>query len=299
MNCPNIFSPHNKMSSAAVKCHLPPRYIDIATQAAFRTGDGRRKRPVKPVAIITFGPTGSGKSKILEMYLKTIGKGHFSSDIDNFVEINVDTLVEAIPEYTRLVSSTASPKERTNAYFACRGEVDELSSLIFEKAISGHYNLVYETTGWSTTWLKGDLAKLKGSGYIIVLLFPLVTWKILNERLDKREQIAPRKIDRTDLRIGVKNAIQNFFGVLDFVDHAYIYDNSGSADIMNLLLEYDGTITPEKSTRVVKCHDKELDRYLRAESEADFVQTIQTYIICKACAESAECPTNRATSVTK
>jgi len=196
----------------------------------------------------------------------------------------VDSLVEAIPDYyQKIVNPDLTNEQKTSLYFDCRKQVDDLSSLVLAKAIAGRFNLIYETTGSSTAWLISDLNKIKSAGYNIVFLYPLVNWKILNERLDTRERTSPRKIDRNFLLQGVLKALSNFPGVLDYVDYAYIYDNSGSK--VSILFSYDGSITETKPSRKINCFNSSLKKFIDHENVMDIIETIGTFLLCKYCNE--------------
>lgn len=256
-------------------CTLPSKYIDNQVTKAFLRSDGKQMEPVKPIAIITYGPTGSGKSKVLQFYMDSEGKDYICNS--DFVPINIDNLVESIPYYNTQILSATTSADKNAVYYTCRKEVDELSSLILDKAIIERYNIVYETTGNSTGWLKGDLVQLREAGYIIILLFPLVTWKVLNERLDQRELTSPRKIDRTNLFDGVKKAIINFNDLLNFVDFAYVYNNTEHD--MKLIAKIDCRITHTKYKRKLDCRDNILNNLLAHESNTDIARIISEFFM--------------------
>ena len=271
--------------SSVTHCNLNPRYISTISEQFFSN-----KKSVRPLAIITYGPTGSGKSVVLKSFLKTNETKYTS---DDFIEINIDSLVEAINHYKTNVSTALDDETRTKIYFSCREEVDELSSLLFYKAIANKNNLIYETTGSSVKWLKGDLQKLRESGYIIVVIYPFVTWNILNKRLTDRERTSVRKIDRTLLKTNVGNAIKNFFDVIPSSDYAYIYDNTGSAmDVMPIIISYDGTISHNKFKPKITCNSKELSKILSTEDDREILNLFQKYFIANACGASSVLQSN-------
>ena len=236
-----------------MSCNLQRQYIADTVKNVFAG-----KKSVKPVAIITYGVTGSGKGNCLSSYLHNHGsENHNTYEKDSFVEINIDNLVESLDDYRTLVKKSRNNLEKTDAYFECRKQVDSLSSLLFQKAIAEKMNVIYETTGNNVDWLRGDLVKLRESGYVIVVVYPFVTWTVLNKRLDQREKNSERKIDRKNLAIGFKNAMDNFTKVLPFVDFAYIYNNNiDGAKYMEPIFEYDGTITHNKKNFVFSCAAK-------------------------------------------
>lgn len=228
-----------------MSCYIQKDYISNITNKIFQN-----KYSIKPVAVISYGPTGSGKSKVLDTYLHYHAKTNNTLyNKDNFVDINIDYLVDNLEDF----------KKSPELYFTCRTQVDELSSLIFAKAISEKMNINYETTGNSIIWLTGDIKKLRESGYIIVVVYPFVKWSILNKRLDQREKTSKRKIDRKFLYSNIKNAMNNFSKILSIVDYAYIYDNNETDKYMRPIFEYNSKENHEKREFSYKCSSDLLD----------------------------------------
>lgn len=213
-------------------------------------------KPVRPRAVISYGPTGSGKSSVLYSYLSLLPEND-RPDATNFTPILIDTLVDMIQDFQHFnpcdnnngSSSNVSKEMKAlcslalqQKYHTCRKEVDDISTLLFRTAIQNRYNILYETTGNNVSWLMGDLHTLRASGYEIILVYPIVPLKTLLQRLDVREKQEKRIVNRAFVNTNYVNALNHLHQVLPHVDHLYLFDNTENRsknETMPLLVHID------------------------------------------------------------
>jgi predicted ABC-type ATPase len=241
-------------------CQLPSKYITNIRNMVL----GNLK-PIMPIAIITYGPTGSGKSRVVPSVLasdefKDVNSGIITSlTPQNFAQILVDNFIDAIPDYVNYRPNTGDANNNSkllqNKYFACRNEVDDLSTSLFEAAIHYKYNIVYETTGNSIDWLIADMEKLRSNGYLIILAFPLVPYQVLQSRIEQRNLIQERKIALDYAQSNYSRALTNFKWVIPFAHYSFVLNNTTPLDQnMPVIIFVDNFITTEKHRPVIRCN---------------------------------------------
>jgi hypothetical protein len=202
-----------------------------------------------PTAVIKYGPPGSGKgSPIVTKQIEALGV-----PIDDYVVIEIDTIVEHVKNYRTRTVTLRNRKNRGNitknnmyrnlasAYFNTRKAKNATSKSINDKldnvlinAIQGHKDIIFETTGSRYNgahpfkWLL-DMLDQKG-GYRIVVVYPLVDTETIQERVTARaeRQYAEsnetkrmfRAVDPASIPESVANSQRNFkeFVIPDFLE---------------------------------------------------------------------------------
>jgi predicted ABC-type ATPase len=240
-------------------CPLPAHYISKMRRMVLSG-----LKPFMPIAIITYGPTGSGKSRVVPSVLaspefKTINNGNTHLTPNDFAPILVDNFVEAIPYYTNYnppstLSTEEQDKALVNQYFACRVEINDLSTSLFESAIQFRYNIVYETTGNTINKLLGDVEKLRHNGYMILLAFPILPLDVLERRVTQRNAIQKRKVQLDYVQRNYKNALNNFKSVIPFVHYSFVLDNTVPFNVnMPVLIFVDNFVTGTHTRPTIQC----------------------------------------------
>jgi len=159
----------------------------------------------QPVAILKYGPTGSGKgSKKVQEEIESL-----DVNMEDCVVLEIDALVESLKSYRNKTlkikqnfnrNSTLNKKnmykQLTGAYFNSRKkELSEYLNNALKKAAEGARHIVFETTGTpfrgepTINWFIQILKKaetISGKKYKIVLIYPFVTPGELRKRVQKR-----------------------------------------------------------------------------------------------------------------
>lgn len=136
----------------------------------------------QPAFIIAYGPSGSGKSRILDFVPEY---KHV-----NTVEVNVDKIFQSNPEFARqmeeIKSRNPDPLYQQRLYFYYRWVADQISDGILDRALLQRLNVLWETTGERIGWIESELARINCTGYKTVLVFPLVSSENLQKRVTER-----------------------------------------------------------------------------------------------------------------
>jgi len=192
-----------------------------------------------PIAVIKYGPPGSGKgSPVVTNQIEALGV-----PIDNYVNINVDDIVEHVKKYRKntvtlrnrknkgLISNGNMYTQLATTYFATRTvknashkSIDDKLNTILLNAIGGHKDIIFETTGSRYNgahpfkWLL-DMLHAKG-GYTIVVIYPILATETLIQRVISRaeKQYAEaneskrmyRAVDPASIPKSVENSQRNF-----------------------------------------------------------------------------------------
>ena len=134
----------------------------------------------QPVAVLTGGPPGSGKSTWLKKYAKWISS-------DNVYHIDADEVRAKLPEYKGW-NATATQQETK----------DIVNNFIDEIGKPCEYDLVYDGTMNKATSYQPLIDKLKGLGYKIFIIYisvpKEVSQKRVLERYRKRGRYVPKVV---------------------------------------------------------------------------------------------------------
>lgn len=213
--------------------------------------------PVKPLFIISYGPPSSGKSPTGEPFKKTMKEikyplsGLNIKDDDKFclhnniLPVNIDNIVKRFKSKIKpfLTNNTVSNME--GDYFNIRSLSDPYSDTLLNYGLTLRYNILWETTGNSTTWMMKEISRVKELGYKTVLYYPLVQLNTIVERNKLRQkktgQLSVQKEEHEKMMI---NAIQNITKIIHNKvtlnygpDEIYIFDNDKQMNQMRLLFK--------------------------------------------------------------
>lgn len=138
----------------------------------------------KPKFIIAYGPSGSGKSRILEI-LPDIKK-------QNVIEVNVDKIFQTNDKFKKQMDDiqqhTTDPLYTQRLYQYYRWVADQIADGVLNEALTQKFHILWETTGNSIGWIEKEIARINSLGYETIVVFPLVSVEKLLDRVNKRAQ---------------------------------------------------------------------------------------------------------------
>lgn len=224
--------------------------------------------PIRPVAIISYGPPGSGKSSILKRFLDTgkdviwrkfIEISHRKESCDrsierfsgskslNIVPILHDEILHQIPSYkdkketfikklNEVTSEDISDyndisKEYQEIYSYYKGMVYLVTGKQIDASISRKHNVILETTGRTTEYLSQLIKKFKGNNYYVVLLCPYTSLQDIYKRVIERSKKIGRIMDKDYLTSTYIKSYHNFIEMSTRCDESYIIDTSDNSII--------------------------------------------------------------------
>jgi predicted ABC-type ATPase len=177
-----------------------------------------------PLLIILFGATGSGKSTMLDKYIKHVLK----ADPSDFTLCNVDSLVENSPEWLAIRKEGNVPTQ--DDYFRIRkAYADAINDERIRICINTKRNFVFETTGesyGSVSWLKALIAKCLSNGFVVHLMWPFVDVEDLLRRVAARARETGLTVPEERVRAGFEQGSHSFLDLLPLANRAMIIDNS-------------------------------------------------------------------------
>ncbi len=191
--------------------------------------------PVQPALYISYGPPGSGKSRVIEYVAQTDA----CLQAHGYVPVIVDDIIAALPEYKAARAQATTAAERQRVYFQYRRVADQLSDALLNDALAQHLNVVWESTGRNRAWLVRELERWKRLGYRTVILYPLVPYEQLLERVLARERLtdqeaAPAQQIEQTYRAAQRNAIALLRS--NHLDELMLFDNSGAPGSISRVL---------------------------------------------------------------
>lgn len=232
---------------------------DVSLQEAGQIEDElfRGKEGYRPALFITFGPPASGKDQILRQLLKQekiVVNGGEEKERKTLVRLLVDEIVSKFQGYQEemreVMSDIVSPEEEENPdllaaltrrvqeiYWRWRPAADRISESALTRALLERLNVVFETTGQSIAWTNRVIDRARRQNYRTVLVYPLVEPEQLVLRAELRARREGRRIDPQRILNNVSAAADNFVELAGRVDEAFVYDNSGTPEELDLLLE--------------------------------------------------------------
>lgn len=216
---------------------------------------------------ISYGPPGSGKSKMMTQVLK-----NFRIPKNRCVFLLVDDIVEKIPGYLEksqdIVERHKDEQELQNnlskLYMTYRDKYgDILSDSILDRSLVEKYHVVWETTGHSIDWALKTIDRVRRSGYSVILVYPFVGGANLLKRVEHRAKSGsnPRQPSKKRVLDNVQTAQQNFETISNYVDVAMIFDNNGKPKDFSKVFEkkskYQGFCKKSDSD----CENGKVDEY--------------------------------------
>lgn len=150
--------------------------------------------PLPPIAIVMAGVPGAGKTEFLD----TLSELLKSSDLGEFIRIDLDEIVTVYPGYT--------PK--TDAQFRAQGNAAVAKCV--DVAKEGRFNMMIDGTfaGKSGVSIR-NVQRLVDAGYIVRMYFMHDEVETSWAFTQGREKLTSRGIDRAGFERATKNVINN------------------------------------------------------------------------------------------
>lgn len=178
----------------------------------------------KPTAVLLLGGAASGKSTVVNKYVKPkMG--------DQFGTINVDDVKESIPEYNKFITEDVG-----TAASRVHEESSDLGKAITTQVIEDGRNFIYDAVLGSPQKAKELIKKLKDKGYKVSLVGVNVDAEESLSRASLRafgdkekggdKPGSGRMVPADILLHGHKGASQTFEEIHDMVDDVSLYDNN-------------------------------------------------------------------------
>jgi len=278
MECPN-----NRFDESGSNCVISTRKANEIVKAAFKQKKARR-----PIFYIKYGPPASGKGSIMA---KAIAKDGLTEQ--SLITVEVDSIIESNPGYIKQrteLMNNSDTDGKSALYWKYRGEADVISDQILNEALLGDFDIAWETTGGTIAWTIREIKRIQKQGYDVTLVYPLVPADVLVQRsLDREANTGQTPAPETQIRKGVKSAINNLSKLLDHVDNVYLYDNSGKFGEEYIVIEVNNVWdwTPEDSRdgaglqKSVNCDCNKLNTELSARFAAEVMRVLNK--ICERC----------------
>ena len=187
----------------------------------------------QPVAILTAGVSGAGKSATLASCLRAL-----QMRVQNFIVHDPDYLIENMEHFTK---NTATNPDIADECFQAAGV---LNDYLTENSLSQRFNVILDGTGKNYNKKKAEIAKLKSLGYKVILIATHVKLDIALRRVASRAAQTGRKVSAQKVKeiyTGVIDALPKYTRDPS-IDAMYIYNNEGSTARLSWKRNIDGSI---------------------------------------------------------
>lgn len=207
------------------------------------------KMPYRPTLMLAYGPPGSGKSTMIDVFLRERG-----IEPQHTIFLAVDSLVTAFPEYQRDLAQlaprptwstrrsesevkTALPEWRAkrlaiyNQFRVCAGNYAFADAL--DRALVNRFDIVYETTGANISATPYQIDRARRLGYRTAILYPFVPLAVSIERVLAREQKTGQVGALPDfIAQAFVRAQENLIPLASEVDEVDLYDNTQPTPVL-------------------------------------------------------------------
>lgn len=172
------------------------------------------KSSKKPIAILTGGGSGSGKSSVLKAALANMK--------DDLVHIDADDIKKDIPEYNEMTK-----ENNPDAAALAHDESSDLSSELINRAIESNKPFVYDSTMKNVEKFKKLIDKLKKSGFEVHIVFAYCDPDTAKQRADMRAKKTGRKVPDSIIEESHKGAINGLNFLHELADSTTVYNTGG------------------------------------------------------------------------
>jgi predicted ABC-type ATPase len=167
------------------------------------------KKQRKPFAVLTMGVPGTGKTTLVEPFLR--GKNYACSCPDN--------VKEQLPEFALALSKRAK-----NAGSVVHAESVKIASDIADRAVRERKNLLIDGTGAHLDRYQKVIKKLKASGYEVTVLAVHAPFSVVQKRIAGRAKATGRYVPASAAAWYRTRVPCNFLPIAKTADNFSLYD---------------------------------------------------------------------------
>jgi len=175
-----------------------------------------QKATGKPVAVITGGGSGSGKSTVIKHMM---GQGGLGKDL---VHVDADEIKKHIPEYQEGV---AKKDEKTAAFV--HDESSHVTSEMINQSVKDGKNFLYDSTFSNTAKFEKLIGHLKSNGYHVHIVYADLPPEEAEKRATQRAAKSGRKVPTDTIRSTHKNALNSLNKLHHLADSVSVYSTMG------------------------------------------------------------------------
>ena len=168
----------------------------------------------KPIAILTGGGSGSGKTSVIEASLGNMK--------DQMVHVDADDIKKSIPEYNELVA-----KDSPTAAAQAHDESSDLSSELINRSIAEKKPFLYDSTMKNKEKFERLAKKLKENGYEVHIVFADCPLEEAKARAAARAKITGRKVPDSVIEESHSGAISGLKHLSKFADSTSVFSTAG------------------------------------------------------------------------
>lgn len=162
-----------------------------------------------PVAILTIGGPGSGKSSVTHAYA-------------GMVRVDPDQIKEMMPLYRALVACRAP-----NAAAIVHEESTRISERLLNAAVSARTSVLVDGTGKNLPKMINLIRRLKSIGYNVRLVYVEIDPQVAWERIRDREHVTGRSVPTEVVQEAYTKIPSNFAVLRNMVDYVSHFQNNG------------------------------------------------------------------------
>jgi len=194
-------------------CRYTEKRAALHNQTVARTlRDGKKGNP--PIAILTAGGGGAGKSTTMQLVLTQFPQ--------KFVHLDSDKFKKELPEY-RALTKAKNPKAASFVH----EESSDLVAKAFKESITKNKNLIYDSTFSNPDKATNIITRLKSEGYKVHLVYTDVPAATAIERAAGRANRSGRSVPLDVLKKAHAGAILTLNKVNSLPDTVTVFSNIG------------------------------------------------------------------------
>lgn len=222
----------------------------------------------QPTAILMAGPIASGKTSVLNNFVKT----KLGREINEFASMSVDEVLEELPEYKKAIDilkhinldqiiKHIPELDRTTldnidqyvltsqqASDSCRDISRYITrDLLLPKIMAEKRDFIYDSTARNVEYYKDLVKELHTLGYNVIILYVTAGLSTIQKRTKERADKMGRYIDEETVKFvfNVMKRKKVFESLCGLADECYLYNN-----------QFKPILAVEKGKdNILKCHD--------------------------------------------
>ena len=176
----------------------------------------------RPLAIITMGLPGSGKSTLVEDRRYE----------NNLIHIDPDDYKICLPEFKK-----AARQRARNAAGIVHIESTDIADRILARTLAGRYDFVLDGVGRDASWYMSFVKSIKTRNYEVRLVSTHVEVPVALHRTEIRGRRTARFVEAAVIQMLAPLLPRNFMTLKDHVDRASLYDTNADTPKLVLMRE--------------------------------------------------------------